>query len=500
MPPLARPIPRLLLLLALANAAFAAEGARVLDLNAAHRGTPEIDAALLAQARPSAATTEFFALVRRVFEANPGARIADLPEIGAAAERLGFVLTGGPMLGERTDTGAKVWVRTARPAAVAIEVATPSGTRRFGPVSSTAASDHTAVVPVSGLAPDIRYPYRVWVGDRQVPLPIEAAIPAVRDRGEPGRTRIVFGADFHKTGLWNTALLDGIRARGAPALLLLGDLAVDDRNHRVGLHRSDYLLRDLAPGWRALVAGTAVYATWDDHDYFNNDLSGIPSGFTGRDRAAVRRIWHENWNNPGRALEAVDRGLEFRTRVGPCDVIMLDTRSHRSAPGTPDCFLGADQARWLERELLSCTGPFIILTSGTMWSDAISNGKDSWGVWDPEGRERLFAFIEKHRIGGVLLLSGDRHGARVMRIARSSGFHFWEFELGSLGAHPGPAAFGKNREHQPFGVSGVPLFGEFAFDVSGPEPAVTARVLDATGAERWSATLTRSQLTPPTPH
>ncbi len=40
------------------------------------------------------------------------------------------------------------------------------------------------------------------------------------------------------------------------------------------------------------------YTSWDDHDYFNNDLAGIPKGFTAKDRDAVRSVWHENWNNP----------------------------------------------------------------------------------------------------------------------------------------------------------------------------------------------------------
>ena len=42
----------------------------------------------------------------------------------------------------------------------------------------------------------------------------------------------------------------------------------------------------------------------------------------------------------------------------------------------------------------------------------LSGGKDSWGKFDPKGREEIFSLIEKHRIPGVLLTSGDRHGAR----------------------------------------------------------------------------------------
>jgi TonB family protein len=33
----------------------------------------------------------------------------------------------------------------------------------------------------------------------------------------------------------------------------------------------------------------------------------------------------------------------------------------------------------------------------------VSNGKDSWGVWDPTGRERIFSLIEARRLPIILL-------------------------------------------------------------------------------------------------
>lgn len=469
----------------------------VLDLKAAHRGTPEIDQALLALSQPPESVRAFFAEARRVFGEHPYATVAELPAIRDAAERHGIALLGGPMLGALSPDGARVWVRTVRPAQVSVVVQTRDGERLYGPVASSIESDLTAVVPVSGLEPASRHPYRVLVDGEPVAVPAGAAIHTAPALDEPGRMTIAFGADFHKTGLWNRALLDQVRAVNPSALLLLGDNAVDDRDNQVGLHRSDYLLRNLSPAWCDLVGSTPVYATWDDHDYFNNDRSGIPPGYTADDRSAVRNVWTQSWNNPSYGFEDRGEGIFFHTRIGPCDVIMLDTRFFRTSPREPDCFLGADQMRWLASELAACEGPFIILTSGTMWSDYVSAGKDSWGVWDPAGRERLLSLIEKLRIGGVLLLSGDRHGARVMRVPRPSGFVFHEFELGSLGAHPGPAAMGKEPAQQLFGQTGEALFGEFTFDTTVDDPTVTVRIVDAGGGERFRLALTHRQMTPP---
>ncbi|MFD2255461.1 alkaline phosphatase D family protein [Luteolibacter algae] len=468
-----------------------------LDLKAAHRGTPEIDIALLDLSEPPESIRSFFSEARQAFAANPMATFAQLPTIREAAEKYEISILGGPMLGAVSAEGARVWIRTRKPAQVTVQVQINGEEKQFGPVASTPESDFTAVVPVTGLQANTSHAYRVLVDGKPIPMPADSTLTTTPGPDAAIPTTIAFGADFHKTGLWNQALLERIHQQKSSALLLLGDGAVDDRENRVGLHRSDYLLRDLSPGWRKLVASTPVYATWDDHDYFNNDLSGVPKGFTAEDRSAVRKVWTQSWNNPSYGFEDRNEGIFFRTRIGPCDVIMLDTRYFRTAKGKPDNFLGEAQLQWLEKELAACTGPFIFLSSGTMWSDNITAGKDSWGTWDPETRERIFSFIEEKRIGGVMLLSGDRHGARVVRIPRASGFDFWEFELGSLGAHPGPPAIGKPAEDQPFGMIGKSLFGVCSFDTTLPDPTATIRILDAKGQSHYEVSLTRSQLTPP---
>jgi alkaline phosphatase D len=86
---------------------------------------------------------------------------------------------------------------------------------------------------------------------------------------------------------------------------------------------------------------------------------------------------------------------------------LVDHRYFRTGDKTEGSLLGPEQMKWLEQQLLSCKGPFIILSCGTMWSDYITPGKDSWGIHDPQGHERLFRFIEDNRIGGVLLTSGE---------------------------------------------------------------------------------------------
>ena len=404
----------------------------------------------------------------------------------------GMILTGGPMLGNITSDGVKIWVRTLYPARVEVQVAVENTHKIYGPVNSTKESDLTAVVDVSGLKPGIQYPYRIFIDGKPVNLDVETFFKTLPPENQPVKTNIVFGSCFHRVGLCNKRLAKQIETANPSAFLINGDIAVQDRKNNIAMHRADYLLRDFHPAWKKLVATIPVYTTWDDHDYFDDDLYNIPKGYTQKDKESVCKIFRTSWNNPPYGIKGDHGGVFFRTRIGPADVIMLDNRYFREHGN----FLGDEQMKWLEEQLLDCKGPFIILSNGTMWSDYVSDGKDSWGVFDPEGREKIFNLIEKNKIGGVLLISGDRHGARGFKIPRPSGFNFYEFEPACLGGRVGPPAIRSDWKTQLFGISGEYAFGKFAFDTTLPDPEVTFSLINEFGIIFYEITLSRSQLTP----
>ncbi|MCF7973237.1 MAG: alkaline phosphatase D family protein [Phycisphaerae bacterium] len=439
-----------------------------------------------------------YAAAFKVLSARPDAtfsHVAADSDVQRLCADQGIVHLGGPMLGCVSSHGASVWIRTLQPARVEVQVTVDGTVRSFGPVHSTPNTDLCAVVPVTGLAPSTRYPYRVLVDGKAIHIPDHAAITTAPSEAIPGKVRIAFGTCTHRWGLGNQKQWTLIRERKPTAMLLGGDIAVQDRMSHCGLHRADYLVRDFFPAWKEFSASIPVCVTWDDHDYFNNDLWGIPKGHTQKDKENVCDVFCQAWNNPSNGFGDTRRGVFLRTRIGPCDAIMLDERYFRT--GVKGSFLGDEQMAWLETQLLDCQGPFIILSCGTMWSDYVSNGKDSWGVWDPQGRERIFAFIETHRIPGVLLISGDRHGARGFRIPRPGGFQFYEFEAGSLGGRKGPAVTRPQWDTQFYGIADKYAFGEFTVDATLSDPEVTFRLIQDNGTVIHTLTLRRSQLTPP---
>ncbi len=433
---------------------------------------------------------DFLTRAHQVLETDENTTYEEMladPEIKHIIKARNLKLLGGPMLGQITESSASVWVRTVGSAEVSVRISDGRRTRLFGSVSSNEKNDFSVVVPVTGLRPDSSYPYTVLIDGEPV-SGNEGVIRTVNSK----TTRIAFGSCPHRWGLGRQEIWEEVQERDNSALILLGDIAVQDRDFHYGLHRFDYLMRDLQSAWSNLAANVPIYAAWDDHDFMNNDRPRPnrpdQSGEPGRE--GIRQVFKTSWNNAHYGFGDAGGGIFHRNRIGPVDILMMDNRYFRGIEGP---YLGEGQMKWLEEQLLDCDGPFIILSCGTLWNDAKGNGKDSWGMYDNEGRERILSFIEKHRIPGVLLISGDWHGARGYTIKRPSGYTFYEFQPASLGGRPGATKVPNTF----FATSGKYAFGEFSFDTSIEDPTVTFRLMLEDGSEYYKQTFSRSQLTPP---
>ncbi|AWW00984.1 alkaline phosphatase [Arcticibacterium luteifluviistationis] len=435
---------------------------------------------------------QFYLDARSVFEKDKKIDFTDSRIVKAAAQNK-MPLMAGPMLGDIKENGVSIWLRPSNKRPIRIKVtALGTKTEKTYTLKPAVAGKEERIV-LNDLSPATKYKYVVLSRGTKIG---GGAFETTSKIDDKIGLRLAFASDFHKVGLHNPNLVDAILKREPIAMMLLGDLAVDDRENNMSMHRTDYLLRDVSEAWQNLSANVPLYAAWDDHDYLNNDLSGLPEWFTKEDRTELRNLWRENWNNPKTDIE----GINFNTRIGQLEIIMLDTRSYRTVEqrGQYDSYLGKEQLSWLKNVLAKSTAPFKIISSGTMWSDYISNGKDSWGTWDTQAREEIYKFIETENIPGVLLLSGDRHGARGFTIPRDSGFEFYEFGPASLGGVPGPEGIAKDSSSQMFGYLGLGLkaFGEFTFNMEGTEPIVTFRLIDELGNIMEEHTVPYSKLTP----
>ncbi len=237
-------------------------------------------------------------------------------------------------------------------------------------------------------------------------------------------TRIVFGSCINQE--LDVPILATIAAEHPQLLLMLGDNIYAD-TESVDELRAKYAQLAGKPGFQSLLASTRVMATWDDHDYGQNDGG---ADFSPRDafQKEFLDFWREPLDSTRRQRPGIYEAMTFGPQGKRLQVLMLDTRYFRSplkvgerrVGGTyvPDddpekTILGVTQWQWLEEQLRQPAEVRLLVTSfQCLAADA---GQESWSNF-PHERQRLLNLIKNTRAGGVVLLSGDRHWAELSQV------------------------------------------------------------------------------------
>lgn len=232
----------------------------LISLKQAHQGTPYIDSLLLeSYGQPKSNIRDFYLASRAIFEQEKAA-FTD-PEIIALARKHQIdLISGPPMLGDVQPNGITIWFRPAHLGRMQLNIHTESGNLVNSYPFQHKKPGETYRMKADKLHPATFYKYEI-LGDNK--LVAKGRFKTAPKEDTKTETRIAFSSGFHKIGLHNPNLIQTILDREPTAMLLLGDLAVDDRDTHWGLHRSDYLLRDVAPpAFKKLAAHIPLYASW----------------------------------------------------------------------------------------------------------------------------------------------------------------------------------------------------------------------------------------------
>jgi len=256
---------------------------------------------------------------------------------------------------------------------------------------------------------------------------------------EPGRTiqRVAFGSCSDPTK--PTPVWDAVVNADPDVWLWLGDTVYADSprpagktladRSRVVLDRLPYLYgrQQALPAYQRLMSRARIMGTWDDHDYGMNDIG---ADFPGR--VESQRHFFDFYGEPKDSPRRQRPGVYCSIVLGPpgkrLQIIVLDTRFFRSPledgkfpreewvegrPGTyrpatdpAATLLGAEQWAWFERTLQQPAEVRLVVSSIQVLAD--DHRFEKWGNF-PHERSRLLRLIHDRRIGGVILLSGDRH-------------------------------------------------------------------------------------------
>lgn len=267
--------------------------------------------------------------------------------------------------------------------------------------------------------------------------------------------------------------------------LLLGDNLYGDTKD-MELLKQKYEQFGSKPGYKKLKEKTEVLATWDDHDYGQND-----AGKEYPMKEESKKIFLQFFNEPGTSERWKHKGIYTSYTYGvdrkKLQVIMLDCRTFRDklvrVRADLKCkgpyiklyhkaktFLGEEQWKWLEEELMKPADVRIIGTSTQFLVDF--NGWEAW-VNMPLEREKMMKLIEKTKANGVFFVSGDLHYSELSRLKRDNCYPL--YDLTSSGMTHGHSCDGgnKNRVGDPYML---PNYG--FIDIDWNAQKLTVQILD----------------------
>ncbi|MFI2781415.1 alkaline phosphatase D family protein [Streptomyces sp. ALB3] len=411
----------------------------------------------------------------------------------------------GVQVGDVTASSALVWVRSDRPARMVVETSATGSFRRartwHGPLIG-ARTDFTGTTPLHGLPAGEQVHYRVTLEDphdpRRTGRPVYGTFRTAPARRRDG-VRFLWSGDIAGQGwginpdIGGYRVYDEMRRLDPDFFLCSGDniyadgvlepsvTLPDGRTWRnittpekskvaetLDEYRGNFRYNLLDDNLRAFNAQVPSVIQWDDHEVRNNWYPGqilddVRYTEKNVDLLAARSMRAFREYFPASRLQGspAEGRMHRVVRHGPLlDVFVLDMRSFRNAnsPGRqPDDttgILGAEQLRWLKRELsqsralwkvIAADMPLgLVVPDGATDFEAIAQGDPG----APLGRELQIADLLRHikhrRVTGTVWLTADVHYTSAQhylpeRAAFKDFAPFWEFVSGPLAAGGFPA-------------------------------------------------------------
>lgn len=319
-------------------------------------------------------------------------------------------------------------------------------------------------------------------------------------------TRIAFGscADQKKPQpIW-----PAIVKKKPEVFLFLGDNIYADTEDMKAMKEMYAKLNGLE-GYKSLKKTCPVLATWDDHDYGGND-AGAEYPKKKESQQLFLDAFDIPKDSPLRKQEGVYQSYIFGPKGKRVQIILLDTRYHRSAlkknpKASPfkgnyianndadATILGKAQWKWLEEQLKKPAEIRLLCSSIQIISQ--DHGFEKWMNF-PKEREKLYKLIGDTRASGVIVLSGDRHLAELCQMEADIGYTL--LDLTSSGLNKGNKVY-RPLEANQFRVATMARgdnFGMVRIDWTKDDPLILLEIYDDEGLAtiRHKVPLSRLQI------
>ena len=285
---------------------------------------------------------------------------------------------------------------------------------------------------------------------------------------------------------------DTIGAIDPRALLLLGDNVYIDDPKTPEMQLFHYYRRQSQPEWSKLAKKVPIYAIWDDHDFTTNDGWGGPAINEPSWKREVWQIFKDNWDNPYYGGGEKQPGCWFDFWIGKVHFVLIDGRYYRESPkGNNPSMLGPAQMKWLKKTLKEPATFTVFCTNVPVTPKVKPGSKDTWDGFDGE-RQKIFNFIAKEKIPGVVILSADRHRSDAYKIDTGieGMYPLYECQSSRLTNQHVHGLI----KHSLFGYNKKQSFGRVDFDLTVKDPTFKYTVISIDGEPVHSLEIKRSEL------
>jgi alkaline phosphatase D len=312
---------------------------------------------------------------------------------------------------------------------------------------------HSVHVEVAGLEPGRVYWYRFTVGGERSPVgrakttpPLGAALARVRlgvagcqnyEAGFYTAYRKMAAEDLDFIYCYGDYIYEGRGARtrnGAFGVEENSRVHFGDEPYSLDDYRLRYAQYKMDVDLQAAHQSAAWFVVWDDHETDNNwagrdDQDDTPQEIFALRRQAAAQAYYENMPlrrsafPSGTAIQ-IYRAASYGQLL---NLNLLDTRQFRThqpctRPGEPCVLDAADgqmmgtvQEKWLFDRLDASKAQWNVIAQQVMMMDldrdpgpAYRANEDSWGGYRAP-RARLLSHIRDHKVGNVIVLTGDEH-------------------------------------------------------------------------------------------
>jgi alkaline phosphatase D len=336
----------------------------------------------------------------------------------------------------------------------------------------------------------------VVIGDdfQQPPSAVPAANPLI--------SRIAFGSCATQDE--PQLILRTVLEWNPDLFIYLGDNIYGDTRDMVVLQQKYDKLAAIKD-FQRLRKTVPVIATWDDHDYGEND-AGKEYPFKAQSKDIFLKFWNEPAKSPRREHAGIYTSYRFTDdKIGrTLQVILLDTRTFRdqplAAPFTswrneylPDTdpdktILGETQWAWLKQQLEQ-PADLRVIGSSIQFAHEY-NGWESWTNF-PRELMRMVKLIQTTKANGVVFISGDVHWGELSVLQPPGCYPLHDVTASGINRDWDKLEPNRNR----YGKACMDFhFGMIEVDWSAASPRAQLRIHDMTGRARVRKSVRLSDL------